>query len=68
MHFLFQVCQKMKVCYILLQILKCTKKLKSVTYKHEFQCVFHVDWDWGSRGRLEKYVQETGLWKEDRVQ
>jgi hypothetical protein len=43
MHFLFQVCQKMKVCYILLQILKYTKKLKSVTYKPEFQCVCHVE-------------------------
>ena len=56
----------MKVCYILLQILKYTKKLKFVTYKPEFQCVFYVDW--GSRGPLEKYVQETGLWKEDRLQ
>ena len=68
MHFLFQVCQKMKVYYILLQILKYTKKLRYVTYKPEFQSVCHVDWDWGSCGLLEKYVQETGLWKEDRVQ
>jgi hypothetical protein len=66
--FLFEICQKIKVCYILLEILKYTKKLKSVTYKPEFQCVCHVDWDWGSHGPLEKYVQETGLWKEDRVQ
>jgi hypothetical protein len=58
----------MKVCYILLQILKYTKKLKSVTYKPEFQCICDVDWYWGSGGPLEKYVQEIGLWKEDRVQ
>ena len=50
---------KKKVRYILLEILKYTKKLKSVTYKSEFQCVCHVEWDWGSRGPLEKYVQET---------
>ena len=62
------LCQKIKVCYILLEILKYTKKLKSVTYKTKFQCVYHVEWDWGSHGALEKYVQETGSWKEDRVQ
>jgi hypothetical protein len=59
--FLFEICQKMKVRYILLEILKYTKKLKYVTYKSEFQCVYHVDWDWGSRRPLEKYVQETRL-------
>jgi hypothetical protein len=51
---LFEICQKIKVCYILLEILKYTKKLKSVTYKSKFQCVCHVDRDWGSRGPLEK--------------
>ena len=58
---LFEICQKIKVCYILLEILKYTKKLKFVTYKSKFQCVCHVDWDWGSCRPLEKYVQETGL-------
>jgi hypothetical protein len=41
--FLFEICQKIKVCYIVLKILKYTKKLKVVTYKSEFQCVCHVD-------------------------
>ena len=59
--FLFEICQKIKVGYILLENWKYTKKLKYVTYKLEFQCVCHVDWDWGSRRPLEKYVQETGL-------
>ena len=45
----FEIYKKIKVCYILMGI----------------QCVFHVDWDWGSHGPLEKYVQETRLWKED---
>jgi hypothetical protein len=66
--FLFEICKKIEVCYIPLQILKYTKKTKCVTYKLEFQCVCHVDWDWGSCEPLEKYLQETGLWKEDRVQ
>jgi hypothetical protein len=58
---LSEICQKIKVCYMLLEILKYTKKLKSVTYKSKFQCVFHVDWDWGSHRPLKKYVQETRL-------
>jgi hypothetical protein len=57
---------KKNVCYILLEILKYRKKSKSVTHKPEFQCVCHVDWDWGSHRPLQKYVQETGLWKEKR--
>jgi hypothetical protein len=56
---LFEIFQKINVRYILLKILKYTKKLKSVTYKSKFQCVCHVDWDWVSRRPLEKYVQET---------
>ena len=66
--FLFEIGQKIKVCCILWEILKYTKKIKIVTYKSEFQFICHVDWDWGSCRPLEKYVKETGLWKEDRVQ
>ena len=64
--FLFEICQKIKVGYILLENWKYIKKLKYVTYKLEFQCICHVDQDWGSYGPLEKYVQETRLQKEDR--
>jgi hypothetical protein len=40
--FLFEICHKIKVCYILLEILKYTKKLKSVTKKNSSNIV-HVD-------------------------